>query len=61
MSAARYAWQRGEEAGRGSATLPAADWLFLPIRAGERRLGVVGWPTRAGAASRRWTAACSMR
>ncbi|AZB62321.1 sensor histidine kinase KdpD [Cereibacter sphaeroides] len=42
MSAARYAWQRGEEAGRGSATLPAADWLFLPIRAGERRLGVVG-------------------
>ncbi|WP_096785901.1 sensor histidine kinase KdpD [Rhodobacter sp. CZR27] len=42
MTAARYAWERGEEAGRGSATLPAAEWLFLPIRAGERRLGVIG-------------------
>ncbi|TMV70671.1 two-component sensor histidine kinase, partial [Thioclava sp. BHET1] len=42
MSAASYCWERGEPAGRGSATLPAARWLFLPIRTAERRLGTIG-------------------
>ena len=42
MSAARYCWDRGEAAGRGSATLPAARWLFLPVRTSERRLAVIG-------------------
>ena len=45
-TAADYAWSRGEEAGRGSGTLPASRWLFLPISAGDRRLAVLGiaWP-----------------
>jgi len=42
MTAAAYAWERGEPAGHGSGTLPAARWFFLPIRTGERRLGVLG-------------------
>ncbi|MCQ0969900.1 sensor histidine kinase KdpD [Paracoccus sp. TK19116] len=41
-SAAEYAWRRGEEAGRGSGTLPASQWLFLPVGRGERRLAVLG-------------------
>ncbi|WP_201156592.1 sensor histidine kinase, partial [Rhodobaculum claviforme] len=45
-SAADYAWTRGEAAGRGSGTLPASRWLFLPVSAGGRRLAVLGiaWP-----------------
>lgn len=42
QSAAQFAWQRGEPAGRGSDTLPAARWFILPLVAGERRLGVLG-------------------
>ena len=42
QSAAQFAWERGEAAGRGSDTLPAARWFFLPLVAGERRLGVLG-------------------
>ena len=41
-TAADYAWTKGEEAGRGSGTLPASRWLFLPISAGDRRLAVLG-------------------
>ena len=41
-SAADYAWTRGEEAGRGSGTLPASDWLFLPVGTEGRRLAVLG-------------------
>ncbi|CAM3373852.1 sensor histidine kinase KdpD [Paracoccus nototheniae] len=41
-SAADYAWTRGEEAGRGSGTLPASRWLFLPVGSGDRRLAVLG-------------------
>jgi two-component system sensor histidine kinase KdpD len=41
-SAARYAYDKGEPAGRGSATLPASRWLFLPLSAAERRIGVLG-------------------
>lgn len=42
LSAARYAFDHGEPAGRGSATLPAARWLFLPLAASERRIGILG-------------------
>ncbi len=41
-SAAQFAWEKGEPAGRGSNTLPTAHWLFLPLVAGEHRLGVLG-------------------
>lgn len=41
-SAADYAWTRGEEAGRGSGTLPASDWLFLPVGTEGRRLAILG-------------------
>ena len=42
QSAAQFAWDKGEPAGRGSDTLPTARWFFLPLVAGERRLGVLG-------------------
>lgn len=42
QSAAQFAWDKGEAAGRGSNTLPTARWFFLPLIAGERRLGVLG-------------------
>ncbi|MFZ0097529.1 MAG: sensor histidine kinase KdpD [Gemmobacter sp.] len=41
-SAARYAFDHGEPAGRGSSTLPASRWLFLPLTASDRRIGVLG-------------------
>ncbi|EEW23736.1 sensor histidine kinase [Rhodobacter ferrooxidans] len=42
QSAAQFAWDKGEPAGRGSDTLPTARWFFLPLATGERRLGVLG-------------------
>ncbi len=42
QSAAQFAWEKGEPAGQGSDTLPAARWFFLPLVAGDRRLGVLG-------------------
>ncbi|AMY71304.1 sensor histidine kinase [Frigidibacter mobilis] len=42
QSAAQFSWDKGEAAGRGSDTLPTARWFFLPLTAGERRLGVLG-------------------
>lgn len=42
MSAASYAWEKSEAAGRGSDTLPTARWLFLPIRTADLRLAVMG-------------------
>lgn len=42
QSAAQFAWDKGEPSGRGSDTLPTARWFFLPLVAGERRLGVLG-------------------
>ena len=42
QSAAQFTWEKGEAAGRGSDTLPTARWFFLPLIAGERRLGVLG-------------------
>jgi two-component system sensor histidine kinase KdpD len=42
QSAAQFAWDKGEAAGRGSDTLPTARWFFLPLATAERRLGVLG-------------------
>jgi two-component system sensor histidine kinase KdpD len=40
--AARYAWDRQEPAGSGTQTLPAADWLFVPLGTRTARIGVLG-------------------
>lgn len=42
QSAARFAWEKSEPAGRGSDTLPAARWHFRPLVAQDDRLGVLG-------------------
>ncbi len=42
QSAAQFAWEKGEPAGRGSDTLPTARWFFLPLVAADRRLGILG-------------------
>jgi two-component system, OmpR family, sensor histidine kinase KdpD len=42
QSAAQFAWDKGEPAGRGSDTLPTARWFFLPLATADRRLGVLG-------------------
>lgn len=48
MAAAQWAWDHGSPAGRGSATLPAADWFFLPMRTGHGPVGVLGVQIRDG-------------
>jgi two-component system sensor histidine kinase KdpD len=42
MTAARWAWQRGEAAGAGTGTLPQIDWTFLPLQGLRERVGVAG-------------------
>ncbi|MGI4879885.1 MAG: DUF4118 domain-containing protein [Janthinobacterium lividum] len=42
MAAAAWVLDRGQPAGRGAETLPAADWLFQPLRTTTGVLGVVG-------------------
>ena len=42
QTAAQFAWDKREPAGRGSDTLPTARWFFLPLVAAERKLGVLG-------------------
>jgi len=41
-AAADWAWAHEKPAGRGSATLPAAHWLFLPLRTARGPVGVLG-------------------
>lgn len=48
MAAAQWAWDHGSPAGRGSTTLPAADWFFLPMRTGHGPVGVLGVQIRSG-------------
>jgi two-component system sensor histidine kinase KdpD len=45
LGVARWVFEHGSPAGLGSATLPAAGALFLPMRTPERILGVVGLQT----------------
>ena len=42
MTAARWAYSHVEPAGSGTATLPIIPWLFIPLRTGEKTLGVIG-------------------
>lgn len=41
-AAAGWAFDTGNPAGRGSGTLAASEWLFQPMQAGDRVLGVLG-------------------
>jgi two-component system sensor histidine kinase KdpD len=40
--AARWAFEKREPAGAGTATLPAIDWLFVPLATATATLGVIG-------------------
>jgi len=42
LAAAKWVWERGRAAGRGSDTLPGAKRLFLPMRTGRGLVAVVG-------------------
>jgi two-component system sensor histidine kinase KdpD len=42
LAAATWCWQKDQPAGRGADTLPGAPRLFLPMRTGRGKLGVVG-------------------
>jgi two-component system sensor histidine kinase KdpD len=42
QAAARWAFDHNQPAGRGSDTLTASEWLFHPLAAGGRALGVFG-------------------
>jgi two-component system sensor histidine kinase KdpD len=41
-AAAEWTWSNARPAGRGSATLPAAEWLFLPLKTARGPVGVLG-------------------
>ncbi|WP_019517690.1 DUF4118 domain-containing protein [Sphingomonas sp. Mn802worker] len=41
-AAASWAFDTGSPAGKGSGTLAASEWLFQPMKTGERVLGVIG-------------------
>lgn len=42
LAAATWAWEHGAPAGRGADTLPGAKRLFLPMRTGRGKIGIVG-------------------
>jgi two-component system sensor histidine kinase KdpD len=48
MAAAHWAFDTGAPAGKGSATLAASEWLFQPLKAGNRTLAVLGLAKDAG-------------
>ena len=41
-AAADWAWRQGKPAGRGSNTLPSAEWLFIPLKTARGTIGVLG-------------------
>ncbi|ETX14406.1 histidine kinase [Roseivivax halodurans JCM 10272] len=45
-TASSYAFEKGSPAGRGTDTLSASQWLFLPVRAAEETLAVLGLRSR---------------
>ena len=56
MTAARWAWEKGEPAGAGTGTLPQIDWTFWPLQGLRARSGVAGVSARrtdAGASEER--------
>jgi two-component system, OmpR family, sensor histidine kinase KdpD len=42
MTAARWAFSHGEPAGADTSTLPIVPWFFVPLRIGDKTLGVIG-------------------
>lgn len=42
MMTARWAYTHGEPAGADTGTLPTVPWYFVPLRIGDRTLGVIG-------------------
>lgn len=44
-TAGRYTLEKGAASGRGTDTLASSQWLFLPVRAGEQTLAVLGLRT----------------
>jgi two-component system sensor histidine kinase KdpD len=42
MTAARWAFSHNEPAGADTATLPILPWYFVPLRIGDKTLGVIG-------------------
>jgi two-component system sensor histidine kinase KdpD len=42
MTAARWAYNHAEPAGADTGTLPIIPWFFVPLRAGDKILGVIG-------------------
>lgn len=48
LAAAQWTWDNGVPAGRGSTTLAASEWLFQPLRAGDRTLAVLGLARESG-------------
>jgi two-component system, OmpR family, sensor histidine kinase KdpD len=43
LAAAQWVQDTGQRAGRASSTLAASEWLFHPLKAGDRVLAVVGF------------------
>ena len=48
MTAARWAWEKGEAAGAGTGTLPNAAWTFWPLLGVKLRSGVAATEPRPG-------------
>jgi two-component system sensor histidine kinase KdpD len=48
MTAARWAYSHGEPAGADTGTLPIVPWYFVPLRIGDKTLGVVGVAKQGG-------------
>jgi len=42
LTAARWAFEKNENAGHGTATLPTSEWLFLPMATLKSPFGVIG-------------------
>ena len=62
LAAAKWAWEHNRAAGRGSDTLPGANWLFLPMRTGRGAIGVIGIDSdKPGRFSHRTSDVCSTR
>jgi two-component system sensor histidine kinase KdpD len=49
-TAARWAYSHVESAGADTGTLPIVPWFFVPLRIGDKTLGVVGVAKEKGAA-----------
>jgi two-component system sensor histidine kinase KdpD len=49
LTAARWAWEKGEPAGAGTGTLPQVPWTFRPLQGLRGRAGAAGVSHRPGA------------